>query len=51
MDLQIFQIPEMSFQTPSRWESFEGEGGPRGRWGWGTEARLSDLGAPLQAQA
>lgn len=28
MDLQIFQIPEMSFQTPSGWESFEGEGGP-----------------------
>lgn len=44
MDLQIFQIPKMSFQTPSGWESAKARGLALGRpcsrnWGWGPGTR------------
>lgn len=47
MDLQIFQIPKMSFQTPRGWESAKarglGLGRPRPRAG-GLRIGWSDLG-------
>lgn len=52
MDLQIFQIPKMSFQTPSGWESAKA----KGLWqahpnshaaGLGSGIWPTDMGAPL----